>query len=186
MPVVRSADSQKHWYHQPALEMGPDASAQRQCPETQTTSSVSPCSSFIKLVCLCLSAKYDLLFRLTCLCTFSLLVFIMVKSVDAQRRCCLQHALEMGPVADAQKECVRVLGIILLASLCMLLFRITQLVFPVTSNEWMWTALKVAFEPIFQDSSFKMVNLSSHSILLLPFAHGTCERGIVTDNTAQG
>ena len=46
-------------------------------------------------------------------------------------------------------------GVIVLASLRMLLFRITQLVFPVTLNKWMWTPLKVAFEPIFQDSSFK-------------------------------
>ena len=145
------------------------------CPETQMMSSVSPCSSFIKLVCLCLSTKYDLLFGLAHLCTFSLLVFIMVKSVDAQRHHCLQHALEMGPGADAQKEHVRVLGVILLVSLRMLLFRITQLVFPVTSNEWMWTALKVAFEPIFQDSSFKMVNLSSRSIPLIRCSTG-CTR----------
>ena len=68
-------------------------------------------------------------------------------------------------------------------------FRITQLVFPVTLNEWMWTALKVAFELIFQDSSFKMVNLSSCSVLLPPFAHRMCERGIVSGNggnAAQG
>jgi hypothetical protein len=57
----------------------------------------------------------------------------------------------------------------------------------------MWTALKVAFELIFQDSSFKtkfkMVNLSSCSILLLLFAHRTCEMGIVSSNggnAAQG